>query len=50
MEKWAITRIETNELVEIFHGTFMEAMTYMDKYYEDGIFDLESYENWLGRY
>ena len=49
MYKWAITRIETNELIEIYKGTFMEVMNYLNKNYEDGDVDVESYDNWLER-
>ena len=49
MNKWAITRVETNELIEIYKGTFMEVMKYLNKSYEDGDVDVESYDNWLER-
>lgn len=49
MNKWAITRCETDELIEVYKGTFMEVMTYLNKNYEDGEVDVESYENWLNR-
>lgn len=49
MNKWAITRVETNELIEIYKGTFMEVMKYLNKNYEDGDVDVESYDNWLER-
>jgi len=49
MNKWAITRCETDELIEIYKGTFMEVMHYFNKNYEDGEIDVESYENWLDR-
>ena len=49
MNKWAITRIETDELIEIYKGTFMEVMKYLNKNYEDGDVDVESYDNWLER-
>lgn len=49
MNKWAVTRIETDELIEIYKGTFIEVMKYLNKNYEDGEVDVESYENWLNR-
>jgi len=49
MNKWTITRVETDELIEIYKGTFMEVMGYLNKNYEDGEVDVESYENWLNR-
>ena len=49
MNKWAITRCDTDELIEIYKGTFMEVMHYLNKNYEDGEVDVESYENWLER-
>ena len=49
MNKWVITRCETDEVIEIYEGTFMEVMKYLNKNYEDGEVDLESYENWLER-
>ena len=49
MNKWAVTRVETDELFEIYKGTFIEVMKYLNKNYEDGEVDVESYENWLNR-
>ena len=49
MNKWAIIRVETNELIEIYKGTFMEVMNYLNKSYEDGDVDVEFYDNWLER-
>lgn len=49
MIKWVITRVETDEVIEIYKGTFMEVMTYLNKNYDDGNVDVESYENWLNR-
>ena len=49
MNKWIITRCETDEVIEIYKGTFMEVMHYLNKNYEDGEVDVESYENWLER-
>lgn len=49
MNKWVITRCETDELIEIYKGTFIEVMHYLNKNYEDGEVDVESYENWLDR-
>lgn len=49
MNKWVITRCETDEVIEIYKGTFMEVMKYLNKNYEDGEVDVESYDNWLER-
>lgn len=49
MNRWVITRCETDEVIEIYKGTFMEVMKYLNKNYEDGEVDVESYENWLER-
>ena len=49
MNKWVITRCETDEVIEIYKGTFIEVMHYLNKNYEDGEVDVESYENWLER-
>ena len=49
MNKWAVTRAETDELIEIYKGTFIEVMKYLNKNYEDDEVDVESYENWLNR-
>lgn len=49
LDKWAITRVETDELIEIYIGTFIEVMEYLNKNYDDGDVDVESYENWLER-
>jgi len=47
--KWVITRVETDEVIEIYKGSFMDVMNYVSKAYEDGTIDIESYENWLNR-
>lgn len=49
MNRWVITRCETDEVIEIYKGTFMEVMKYLNKNYEDGEVDVESYNNWLER-
>ena len=49
VDKWIITRVETNELIEKYDGTFMEVMKYLNKNYEDGEVDVETYDNWLNR-
>ena len=49
MNKWVITEAETDELIEIYKGTFMEVMRYLNKNYEDGEVDVETYDNWLDR-
>lgn len=49
MSRWVIIRIETNELIEIYKGSFMDVMNYVSKVYEDDAIDIESYENWFNR-
>lgn len=49
MNEWVITRVETDEIIEIYKGSFMDVMNYVSKTYEDGTIDIESYENWLSR-
>lgn len=49
MTKWIITRIETDEVIETYNGTFMEVMNYVNRNYDDGTIDIESYENWRDR-
>lgn len=49
MNKWVITDIETDEPIILYNGTFMEVMNFLNKCYEDGTVDVESYENWLAR-
>lgn len=49
MNKWVITRCETDEAIEIYKGSFIEVMKYLNKNYEDDEVDVESYENWLER-
>lgn len=49
MNKWVVTRCETDEIIEIYKSTFMEVMKYLNKNYEDDEVDVESYENWLER-
>lgn len=49
MNKWVITRIKTDEIIEIYNGTFMEVMNYLNTNYPDGEIDVETYDNWLDR-
>ena len=49
INKWAITRVATDDLIMIYKGTFMEVMNFLCKNYEDGDVDVESYENWRNR-
>lgn len=49
MNKWAITKVATDELIEIYSGTFFEVMRFLKKNYEDGEVDVELYEGWLKR-
>lgn len=49
MNKWVITDVETDESIILYNGTFMEVMSFLNKYYDDGTVDVESYENWTSR-
>ena len=49
MNKWVITRTETDEVIMTYIGTFMEVMKFLSKNYKDGDVDVESYENWFNR-
>jgi hypothetical protein len=49
MNKWVITDVETDEPIVLYNGTFMEVTNFLNKCYEDGEVDVESYENWLNR-
>ena len=49
MNKWVITDVETDEPIILYNGTFMEVMDFLNKYYDDGAVDVESYENWTSR-
>ena len=49
MNKWVITDVETDEPIVLYNGTFMEVMNFLNKYYDDGTVDVESYENWTSR-
>ena len=49
MNKWVITDVETDESIVLYNGTFMEVMNFLNKYYDDGTVDVESYENWTSR-
>jgi len=47
--KWVITDVKNDEPIFIYNGSFMDAMDFVNRYYEDGTIDIESYENWLNR-
>ena len=49
MDKWIITRVESDEVIMIYSGTFMDVMNFVNGRYEDGTIDIELYENWLNR-
>ena len=49
MNKWVITDVETDEPIVLYDGTFIEVTNFLNKYYEDGVIDVESYENWTNR-
>lgn len=49
IDKWVITDVETDEPIVLYNGTFMEVTNFLNKCYEDGEVDVESYENWLNR-
>jgi len=48
-DKWVITDVETDESILIYNGSFIEVMNFLNKKYEDGAVDVETYENWLNR-
>ena len=49
MDKWIITRIESDEVIMTYDGSFMDVMNFVNGHYEDGTIDIETYENWLNR-
>lgn len=49
MNKWVITDVETDELIIIYSGSFMDVMNFVNGRYEDETIDIESFENWLNR-
>ena len=49
MNRWVITDVETDEPIMIYSGSFIDVMNFLNKYYEDGIVDVESEENWIER-
>ena len=49
MNKWVITDVETDEPIILYNGTFIEVTDFLNKVYEDGTVDVESYENWISR-
>ena len=49
MDKWIITRVESDEVIMTYDGSFMDVMNFVNGRYEDGTIDIESYENWLNR-
>lgn len=49
VDKWVITDAETDEPILAYNGSFMDVMNFVDGRYEDGIVDIESYENWSNR-
>ena len=49
MNKWVITDVETDEPIVLYNGTFIEVTNFLNRYYEDGTVDVESYDNWFNR-
>lgn len=49
INKWVITDAETDEPIILYDGTFIEVTDFLNKFYEDGRVDVETYENWLNR-
>ena len=49
MNRWVITDVETDEPIMVYSGSFIDVMNFLNKYYEDGIVDVESEENWIER-
>ena len=49
VDKWVITDAKTDEPIILYDGTFIEVTDFLNKFYEDGTVDVESYENWTSR-
>ena len=49
IDKWVVTDVKTDEPIILYNGTFMEVTDFLNKFYEDGRVDVETYENWLSR-
>jgi hypothetical protein len=49
INKWVVTDVETDESILTYKGSFIDVMDFLNVYYEDGIVDVETYENWLNR-
>ena len=49
VDKWVITDAKTDEPIIFYDGTFIEVTDFLNKFYEDGRVDVESYENWTSR-
>ena len=49
MDRWVITRVESDEVIMTYDGSFMDVMNFVNGRYEDGTIDIESYENWSER-
>ena len=49
IDKWVITDVKTDEPIILYNGTFIEVTDFLNKFYEDGRVDVETYENWLSR-
>ena len=49
IDKWVVTDVKTDEPIILYNGTFIEVTDFLNKFYEDGRVDVETYENWLSR-
>ena len=49
MNKWVITRVESDEVIMTYDGSFMDVMNFVNGRYEDGTIDIESYEKYVRR-
>ena len=49
VDKWVIIDVETDEPILTYKGSFIDVMDFLNTHYEDGIIDVESYDNWLKR-
>ena len=49
IDKWVVTDVKTDEPIILYDGTFIEVTNFLNKFYEDGRVDVETYENWLNR-
>ena len=49
LEMFKSLYLKTDEPIIFYDGTFIEVTDFLNKFYEDGRVDVESYENWTSR-